>query len=368
MSKPNISILTTLFALLLITTACNNSTSPEDEVNFDRPQMLSNYGDNIILPAFENLQEAANFLHTAAEDFEADPTTETLTDLQSALKDSRLAWQDAAPFQFGPAESALLRASLNTYPTDPEKINEYHSSGNYSLGSIDSRDAAGFPALGYLLHGTGEDEEEVLAMYTADEEAENRLTYLLDNTAFIQEQVDAVTTEWQADGGDYIGMFLSEDNAGTDVGSSLGMLVNSLVMHYERFLRDGKIGIPAGIRSAGVPRPTSTEAYYGGYSAELAIANLKQIEVLFHGGPGEGLDDNLSALGAEDLAQTIDAEIEQALTALEQLSDPLSVQIEENNDPMLATFEEMQDAVTLLKADMTSVLGITITYQDNDGD
>jgi hypothetical protein len=28
----------------------------------------------------------------------------------------------------------------------------------------------------------------------------------------------------------------------------------------------------------------------------------------------------------------------------------------------------MQDAVVLLKADMTSILGVTITFQDNDGD
>jgi predicted lipoprotein len=46
----------------------------------------------------------------------------------------------------------------------------------------------------------------------------------------------------------------------------------------------------------------------------------------------------------------------------------LSQQIEENNEPVLTSFQELQDLVALLKADLTSVLGITITYQDNDGD
>ncbi|MDZ7658215.1 imelysin family protein [Fodinibius sp.] len=233
---------------------------------------------------------------------------------------------------------------------------------------MDSRDAAGLPALGYLLHGVGDTNEEILSMYTTDADAENRMNYLLDNISFIKDQVDTATNEWQASGGDYIGMFLSEENAGTDVGSSLGMLINSYSKHYERFLRDGKIGIPAGVRSAGTPRPLAVEAYYGEYSVELASANLQQVEKIFTGADGRGLDDNLEALGAGDLSDEIQTQFDEAQSALDGLSDPLSQQIEENNDPVLTTFEEMQQVFTTLKADMTSILGITITYQDNDGD
>lgn len=358
------------FALLfpVLFAACSNSTSSEEDVNFDRSEMLENYGINIIVPAFEDMQTAVNDLQSEAEKFENEPTLDQLETLQSALKDARLAWQDVSPFQFGPAESILLRASLNTYPSDEDKISENVSSGDYSFGTIDNRDAAGLPALGYLLHGVGDTNEEILTMYTTDSEAENRMAYLLDNISFIKEQVDTATHDWQESGGDYIGTFLSDENAGTDVGSSLGMLINSYVMHYERFLRDGKVGIPAGVRSAGVVRPTSTEAYYGGYSLELAITNLEQIERIFTGADGKGLDDNLKALDAEDLSDEILAEINEAKTSLEDLNDPLSQQIEENNEPVLDSFEELQQIITLLKADMTSVLGITITYQDNDGD
>lgn len=368
MTRLRILITCSLLLALSVITACNNSTSSEEDINFDRPAMLENYGNNIILPAFEQMQSAVNELESVAENFESERSTEELDNLQSALKDVRLAWQDVSPFQFGPSESNLLRASLNTYPTDTTKINDNISSGDYTFGTIDSRDAAGLPALGYLLHGIGESNEDIVTMYTTDEEAENRINYLLDNISFIKEKVDMVTNEWQPSGDDYIGTFLSEENAGTDVGSSLGMLINSYVMHYERFLRDGKIGIPAGVRSAGVPRPASTEAYYGGYSLELTAANLEQIEQIFNGANGRGLDDYLEALDAEDLSEEIQSQLDETHSALEDLSDPLSQQIEENNDPVLTVFEEMQDVVTLIKADMTSVLGITITYQDNDGD
>ena len=354
--------------LLLLTGACSSNTSSDDQSNFDRAAMLENYGNNIIVPAFESLQTSVDDLQGAAQDFENERTLENLETLQEALKSARLAWQDASPFQFGPSESVLLRASLNTYPVDTEKVSDRVSSGEDSFGTIDSRDAAGLPALGYLLHGVGDTNEEILSMYTTDTDADNRLDYLLGNISFVKEKVDTATEDWQASGGDYIGMFLSEENAGTDVGSSLGMLINSYVKHYERFLRDGKIGIPAGVRSAGTPRPLAVEAYYGGYSVELASANLQQVERIFTGGDSRGLDDNLEALGAGDLSSEIQTQIDEAQSALDGLSDPLSQQIEENNDPVLTTFEEMQQVVTLLKADMTSILGITITYQDNDGD
>jgi predicted lipoprotein len=354
--------------LLLFLGACGSSTSSDEQSNFDRAAMLENYGNNIILPAFESLQTSVDDLQVAAQDFETEPTPQNLEMLQEALKNARLAWQDVSPFQFGPSESVLLRASLNTYPVDTTKVSDRVSSGEYSFGTINSRDAAGLPALGYLLHGLGDTNEKILAMYTTDPDAQNRLDYLLDNITFIKEQVDTATNDWQASGGDYIGMFLSEENAGTDVGSSLGMLINSYVKHYERFLRDGKIGIPAGVRSAGTPRPLAVEAYYSGYSVELASANLQQVENIFTGGDGRGIDDNLEALNAGDLSQEIQTQINESQSALEGLNDPLSQQIEENNDPVLTTFEDMQQVVTLVKADMTSILGITITYQDNDGD
>ncbi|GAA5522000.1 imelysin family protein [Aliifodinibius salicampi] len=374
MIHSRITYFSAILMLSLSFAACSNSTSPDEQDNSDRSEMLNNYGNNIILPAFEEIQTAVKELQVAAQDFENERTLEQLENLQVALKDARIAWQDVSPFQFGPAESILLRSSINTYPVDDNEINDNISSGDYSFGGIDNQDIAGLPTLGYLLHGVGESNEEILAMYTTDAEAENRMTYLLDNITFVKDKIDTATSEWQSSGGDYIGMFLSQENAGTDAGSSLGMLINHYVRHYERFLRDGKIGIPAGVRSAGNPRPKAVEAYYGGYSVELAIANLNQIEQIFAGAGGKGLDDNLVSINnrvdfdTEELTSDIKSQIGDAQSALEQLSDPLSQQIENNNEAVLTSFEELHALVSMLKADMTSALGITITYQDNDGD
>jgi len=362
--------------LVMVTiAACDSagtSDSP-DESDFDRAALLENYGSSIILRAYETLESDVDALDASAQAFVDAPSAATLADVRDDLKAARMAWQDASLFQFGPAESLTLRSALNTYPTDEQKIDDNIASGAYTLGSNDDRAAGGFPALGYLLYSAGAPDAEIVDAYTSDANADGRGTYLLDNVAFVQQNVEQVVTEWSPDGGDHLGTFTSEANAGTDVGSSLGMLINAYVKHYERFLRDGKIGIPAGVRSAGVPRPASTEAAHGGYSLDLAIANLQATKRLYlgetpGGQDGTGLDDNLQALGADDLDTAIVTAIDEAISALDTLSDPLSDQIDSNNDPVLDAFQEMQDVVVLLKADMTSVLGITITFQDNDGD
>ena len=247
-------------ALAVLLASCDGGTAeePPPQEQSDRAAMLGHLGDALILPAYETLKGAVDALDAAAEDFAGAPTASNLDAVQGRLKDARLAWQEANLFQFGPAESVALRASLNTYPVDRDKVEANVASGGYTLGAVSNRAAAGFPALDYLVHGMGATEEEVLAAYTDAADAPSRLAYLQDNVDFIKEAVDGTANAWAESGGDYAGTFLSEANAGTDVGSSLGMLINAFVLHYERFVRDGKIGIPAGVRSAGVPRPQST--------------------------------------------------------------------------------------------------------------
>ncbi len=360
----------------MVTVAACDSVGSSDSDNgsdFDRVALLQNYGSDIILPSYETLAADVADLRVSAEAFVETPSQETLADVRADLKAARMSWQAASLYQFGPAESLTLRSALNTYPTDTERVDSNIASGEYTLGSISDQAAGGLPALGYLLHDASATDADIIAAYTDGANADSRGTYLLENIDFIQENVDQVVTEWSPDGEDYLGMFTSEANAGTDVGSSLGMLINAYVKHYERFLRDGKIGIPAGVRSAGVPRPSSTEAAHGGYSLELAIANMRAFKRLYlgetvDGQDGPGIDDNLQARGAGELDTEIVSALDATISALQDLNDPLANQIETNKDPVLEAFQEMQRVVSVVKADMTSVLGITITFQDNDGD
>lgn len=368
-----------LFSLVLLVSAglllssCDSS-DPDDggpdmpEPGFDRAAMLENIGQNVITPAYAALEQATAALSTAADGFAAAPSASTLDAAQAALKDARMAWQAANLFQFGPAESAVLRGSLNTYPADMDRIEANISEGGYVLGTVANQAAGGFPTLGYLLHsGTDED---VVALFSTDALATPRAQYLADNVAFVRTNVNNVANQWRAT---YLNTFLSPDQAGVDVGSSVGQLTNAMVLHYERFLRDGKIGIPAGVRSAGIPRPLLVEALYAGYSVELAVANVEAMRRLFKGisadgADGLGYDDYLVSLDNQALSEDIDGAFVNIVTSLQGLNDPLPKQIEDDPQLVNDTFVAMQQLVALLKADLTSVLGVTITFQDTDGD
>ena len=64
----------------------------------------------------------------------------------------------------------------------------------------------------------------------------------------------------------------------------------------------------------------------------------------------------------------INNQFDDILAELNNLNDPLSSEILTNKPAVSQTYTKLQELVPLLKVDMTSALGVLITYQDNDGD
>lgn len=346
---------------------------PTADLTKVRGDIATNLANGLIIPAYEVLKDESDNLVEKVETFSTSPTEANLVAAQTALKNSWLAWQKAAIYMFGPAEEVALRKSLNTYPTDATQIDANIESGNYILGSLANQAAVGFPALDYLLNGLAEDNADIMAKYMTAERSSDRKKYLTDLATDIQTRVTTSLNGWLPTGENYIANFTETDALGIDVGSSLSIIVNSIDLHLQRFARDGKVAIPAGIRSAGVPRPKAIEALYGGYSTELLQASLVAYEQLYMGVGAndedkESLYDYLVAIDAKDLADDIQAQFEVVKTAANTLTDPFGEQIATDVDKVTNVFIEIQKLVVFFKADMASLMGISITNQDNDGD
>lgn len=343
--------------------------NPFEKINdFDQKPLLDHLGHSIILPAYQKLSEENAALETAIIALVDEPTSITLAQAREQLKVARLAWQWCTPYQFGPAEMAGLSAELNIYPVDQNQINQNMASGNYDLSTLSNTDARGFPALEFLLHDPVLTDGELLASLHG-----NKRTYLTDLVERIQTSSESVSTAWKTDGGNYLATFTSEDALGVNVGSSVGQLVNALNLDFERNTRDGKIGIPVGIRTNGEPVPQNAEAYFAGYSMELLHENLKAYQHLYLGGEGIGFDDYLQEIGAatsgnEELAAKIAGQLEAVINAAGEIRGPLPEAIAEEKETVQMLWAEMQALVVLFKTDMASSLGVVISYQDNDGD
>ncbi|MDX1629857.1 MAG: imelysin family protein, partial [Fulvivirga sp.] len=168
--------------------------------------------------------------------------------------------------------------------------------------------------------------------------------------------------------------FIERD--GTDVGSSVGLMVNELSKYIERKTRDARIGIPLGKRSLGEPIPANVEALYSGMSIELATANVEGLKAFFMGAgdqqDGESFYEYLVTIDAqfngELLGDVIRDQFDLAISETSEIPAPFSETVETNPTPAEEAHEAIQKLVVLIKADMSSALGVVITYQDNDGD
>jgi predicted lipoprotein len=313
------------------------------------------------------LADNSETLSLIAGDFADQPSIAKLETLRENLNLTRTRWQAIAPFQFGPSKDFVLRSSLNTYPADIGKIESNITSQDYTLGSPTNIGAEGFPAIEYLIYGNDLSDQEVVDLFL-DDQAQHRHEYLRALCSQIELLSKSVSDSWS---NSYGAAFVSDGALGTDVGSSLSLLVNAYEFHLQRFLRDGKVGIPAGVRSAGVPRPMATEAFYSGRSVEYLVVALKQMKVIYTGDAildGYGLYDYLLELDFDDLGNEIVLQMDETIAAAQALQDPLSVQIETDNDKVLDVFLAIQKLVPMIKSDMASAMGVIITNQDADGD
>lgn len=362
-----------LLATLIFWSCTDNGPSGPDVDDFDREAILVNWADNIIIPSFENLDGQTEELKSASETFSADPTQQNLTNLREQWLESYKAWQHVSMFEMGKAMELRYRDNMNIYPTDPDEIHDNIEEGSYNLELPSLNNSQGFPALDYLLYGLADSDEELLSYYTTSEHADAYRTYVTDLTTRIDTLTDTVLEDWTTG-------FRDEfvNNTGSGANSSLDMMVNDYIFYYEKALRAGKIGIPAGVFS-GSSLSSHVEGYYSGeFSKALFMESLDAVENFFNGThfdsdeSGESLRSYLEFLDTmkdgESLASLISNQFEVARQEAQELNNNFAEQVESDNTMMLSTYDKLQKNVVYMKVDMLQALNINVDYVDADGD
>lgn len=367
-------------ALTLLLWACGGSTDEKDpdpvDGGKDRKALLTNIADNIVLPSYAAFKVKFDAMVVKSDAFTAKPDLTTLSEFRAAWTQAYLEWQKVELFEFGPGEKYTIRNFFNIYPANVAGITSDFADPNSNLDTPDSYARQGFPALDYLLFGTGATDQAVVAFYTAPTEGAKRTASVKRLVTRMGTLLGKVMSEWQ---GNYKDTFINK--TGLDIGSSTSLVINAYVLHYERYIRSGKFGIPSGAMLNGVPAADKVEAYYQkNISLELA-KNAHQATVDFFNGKGSKSGEEgpsfksyLNALGAKDsgsgklLSELINMQFAAGKLKLDALSPNLSDEVKNNNQKMKDVYNEMQKAVRMLKVDMTSAMSVTITYTDNDGD
>ncbi|WP_026755844.1 imelysin family protein [Sediminibacter sp. Hel_I_10] len=373
MKKIVLSLFT--IALLIACSESDDSGSGTSSDGFDRQAMLTNWADNIIVPAFQDLNSDLAVLKTDKDAFLATPNQTTLDALRTSWLESYKTWQYVEMFDIGKAEELNYADQMNIYPANITNIqnNIALGAGNYNLAAPSNNSSVGFPAVDYMLYGIANTDAEIIGAFSTDSNFENNKTYLSN----LIDRMDAlsllITNDWLTN---YRDVFVnSTANTAT---SSTNKLTNDFIFYYEKGLRANKFGIPAGVFSS-TPLNTKVEAFYNEeVSKVLADEALKAVQDFFNGkaynsaSTGESFHSYLDYLNTikegEDLSTIINNQFNTAEGKIQVLDNNFSQQIITNNNKMTEAYDELQKAVVLLKVDMVQALNISVDFIDADGD
>ena len=365
----------TLFSLgfaalvMLVITGCGGSTPEPTSPEFDRAALLSQWADQSVVPAYEAWSGSATQLAAVTLELVGMPSAERVEEVRDAYRAACLAWQRVALFDFGPAADRALLSTTNTFPVDTAGVLEDISVEEWAPGTPSSLSRMGLPALDFLLFS-----QTPNALVNELEENPLLGQHLLRLTGHMGTEAAEMVGEWT---GGYRDAFVAA--TGTEMGSSLGAVLNAFNRTYEGNLRKQKLGLPAGISTfSQTPLPGHVEAPFAGdMSVDLMQEAFSAYRDLYNGVPVQGdgnlgLDDYLRSLGDTEFGQQLDADIQAQLVsteaALNRLENPLAEYVVDQQQDAFEVYAELQALVVLWKVDMMSALGILVTYQDNDGD
>jgi len=363
-----------IIAMLSVACSSSDDSSPSQSSDgFNRELMLTNWADNIIIPAFEDLSSDLSDLVVQKDAFLTTPNQANLETLRGSWLEAYKTWQYVEMFNIGKAEELNYAFQMNIYPTNVSDIQSNINSGDANLSSDNNNDAVGFPAVDYMINGIAATDAEILAEYSSSTKFQNNQQYLSALIDQMKSLTDTVLNDWN---NGYRDVFVSRTE-NSEVGST-NKLVNDFIYYYEKGLRANKIGTPAGVFSA-EPLSDRVEAFYfKDTSKQLALEGLNAVQNFFNGKAyngsttGESFKSYLDYLNTikneEDLSTLINAQFNEARNRINVLNSNFIQQIESDNSKMTEAYDELQKAVVLLKIDMIQAMNISVDFIDADGD
>lgn len=358
-----------LLMAALLPVACSDDAPDDKFASFDRKGMLQNLGSNVILPAFSEFAEKTDSLVAQVTAFNQQQTPAEFAKTQVMWLRTANSYKRCEVYQFGPLTSTAA-ADLNFWPARTASIDAM-TGHNVTEESLMQQGATvkGLTTLEYKLYSGGAAAYNQYAPTTPDSDL-NR-AYLLALAQVLRTSAHQVRDGWQTS---YAATYPQQD--GQTINSSINVTANALISYVD-YIKNNKIGTPAGKKDGNL-HPEQVEAYYSGASLPQIQHNLTGLERLFTGagptgstGPGfNALLDYLEATyNGQPLSAAILAQINDCRAKAQALgTGPLSDAVRQNPTGVTALYDSLKQLLVLVKVDMVSAVGVTLTFSDNDGD
>lgn len=360
MKKVIIVLLLSLFML-----GCDTTTDSFTSLfkSFDRQGMLGNIGNNMAIPAYEQVVVDCNDFNLSLQSFKSNPTSMSMAVAKMRWMDLNSSWRKCEVYGFGPLDNLLIKPRIDDFHCNTTNIEAHISTQPVIdlpfINSVPTSDK-GLVAAEYLLWGDGT--QNTLTLCQADSQ---RVNYLIAVGMDLQENLMLVRNEWNT----YVSTFITND--GNNVSSSLGKVVNYQVMMLNE-IKNMKLGKPMGKFDATVI-PGEVESYYSLQGVSNIYQNVAAMKSIFSGNGDSGINALLDHLGAKDnngtlLSAKLNTKFAEIETDLGNFTTSLDVAVVSELPLCEILYQDVYDLYILVKVDVMNQLGLLLTFTDNDGD
>jgi uncharacterized protein len=339
-----------------------------------RSAFLKSLGEDTILPTYRDFDTRTATLATALGALEAAPTDATLAQAQDAWRSAREPWGVQEALHIGPSEDLHTGAAVDQLPST-SGIDSLLA-GNAAL----TREAVaelganrkGLLTLEYLLFDSQTDNAAVLSRFTAEgAPGTRRRAYVGALGAALHADAVTVHRAWEPGEGDFVAQLANAGTAGSRYATqkdAVDEVVNRLISAVE--VAELKLSKPLGFETGGTVRPEQEEARRSDNSLADLSATVAGMERLWLGASGNGTG-GLSAIVAatnKGLDATVKSDLANVRTALESIPPPLRTALTKNRESVEAARAAFSTLRATLASEVVSNLGVTLKFNDNDGD
>lgn len=343
LAKPDkiveLSALGLLLIVLLILSGCD--ASPDEGTAPAESDVLAALANQGAQPNLAQVSHTASQLEAKVRQLSENPTAQMLAEARSAWTDAYLAWLEASPFRFGPAEH--LDRLIGQWPVNGIVLDAAVASAELRH-MLDHAESRGYAAVEHLLFAP----TNVAAATTKD-----RLAHLRDVTEEIARLTAQAKQKWDSDFGS---QFASAGDGKPFLvpADALSLVFRKLLNVIERTLWD-RLGMPSGFFETQV-KPDTLEAWRSGQTKAALQATIKGIrQVLVMDGDHaslrrliatkDGLVETKDPALAADIAKQLDR-IKKTINGLG--GDDLKLEVELKSNPtklkrLYKQFQKLQD-------------------------
>lgn len=301
-----------------------------------REEAMAALTAGVIVPGFDNVEASFAGLTTTIDDLCGAPTdAAVLAAARDAWRAARVSWMTTRAFRFGPVVELRAMSKID-FPVDLEKVSALVA----GTAALDAESLAG---LGADQRGLGAVE---LLLFTDDEISARECEFAAAATSLVLATASEVAVAWR-------------DAPPTDTKVFIDGIVNGAIFALVD-VGDQQLGKASGDVS-GVPEFAEVDGGPAQSALDDIAAILSSVTSVVDGGLGA-----LTRTISPEAAAKLPVELAATIAAVAAVPAPMA----ETTDtaPLSAAYAATQPPLRTLRAEVATLLGVTLTLGDADGD